>query len=560
MKTIVSILVSAALALGMGLSPSQAAETKPIAALTVASYNDLVGDVNFVGSLVDRPEMGTGLEGFLAIVTQGKGLAGIDKTRNWGLIVQASNEKDVTAYGFLPVTDFKEALGLLKLYFKVSAAGDAFKLTPKDDKGEGGYVKQQGDWALFAQKAEVLAQGDANPTALLGNLKKEYIVAGRVFLANVPQELREKILNQVKANFQKDSAQHGDESSEAFASRKKLIGQMETYVPRVLGELDQVIFGWGLNRTTEKAFVDVSVIAKPGTTTAEEMGLAATATTMFSGFRDPAAALNVAWAGTMPAPKQEIAGSVVEIARGNILAEIAKKTDQSESARTAGKAVANGAADLLQKIVKSGRVDGVASVQVGPDAATGLLAGYIADGALLDKILHTAAKALLDEHPELSQFIALDAEKSGSINIHKISIPLPAGSDDNQKLIKMVGEKLDIIIGVGKEDAYLAAGRDAMARLKKAVDASAQAGSKAVLPLEASVGAQSVATFVAAVGKPDEQPKAALAESELKKTPGKDHVLLTVRPITNGVRVRLEIEQGLLRLVGRLAAMAAQGQ
>ena len=39
------------------------------------------------------------------------------------------------------------------------------------------------------------------------------------------------------------------------------------------------------------------------------------------------------------------------------------------------------AADLLQKIVKSGHVDGAATVLVGPKAATGLLAGYVADGA-----------------------------------------------------------------------------------------------------------------------------------------------------------------------------------
>ena len=43
-----------------------------------------------------------------------------------------------------------------------------------------------------------------------------------------------------------------------------------------------------------------------------------------------------------------------------------------------------------------------------------------------------------------------------------------------------------------------------------------------------------------------------MVESELKKTPGKDHVVLAVRPISNGVQVHLEVEQGLVRLFGRL--------
>ena len=216
------------------------------------------------------------------------------------------------------------------------------------------------------------------------------------------------------------------------------------------------------------------------------------------------------------------------------------------------------AADLLQKIVKSGHVDGAATVLVGPKAATGLLAGYVADGALLDKILHTIAKAAIADHPELEQFVKLDAEKSDSINFHKISIPIPEDSEDREKAVQLIGEKLDIVIGVGKENAYLAAGRDAMATLKKAIEGSAQAGAKAVSPLEISVAVKPVASLVAAVGKPQERPQAAMVESELKKTPGKDHVILAVRPISNGVQVHLEVEQGLVRLFGRLAVMGME--
>ena len=126
----------------------------------------------------------------------------------------------------------------------------------------------------------------------------------------------------------------------------------------------------------------------------------------------------------MPAAKQEIAASVIEAVRGKGLAEIEKKSPEDK--RAVAKEVLNDGADLLQKIVKSGHVDGAATVLVGPKAATGLLAGYVADGALLDKMLHTIAKAVVADHPELEQFVKLDAEKSGSINFHKISIPIPA--------------------------------------------------------------------------------------------------------------------------------------
>ena len=256
----------------------------------------------------------------------------------------------------------------------------------------------------------------------------------------------------------------------------------------------------------------------------------------------------------MPPAKQEIATSVIEAVRGKGISEMEKQVPEDQLA--ASKEAFNGLADLLQKIVKSGHVDGAATVLVGPKAATGLLAGYVADGALLDKILHTIAKTTLTAAPQLEPFVKLDAEKSRSVNFHKISIPIPADSDDNQRAIELFGEKLEIVIGVGKENAYLAAGRDAMATLKKAIDASAQAGTKAVSPLEVSLAVSPVASLTAAVGEPNDRPKAVIMESELKKTPGKDHVILTVRPISNGVQIHLEVEQGLLRLFGHLASGA----
>ena len=253
----------------------------------------------------------------------------------------------------------------------------------------------------------------------------------------------------------------------------------------------------------------------------------------------------------MPAAKQEMAATVIEAVRGKGLADIEKK--ESADKRAVAKEVLNDGADLLQKIVKSGHVDGAATVLLGPKAATGLLAGYVADGALLDKGLHTAAKVIIADHPELAQFVKLDAEKSGEINFHKISIPIPADAKDREKVVQMIGERLDIVIGVGRENAYLAAGRDAGATLTKAIDASARAGAKAVPPLEVSLAVKPLAGAMSTVGKPHEQSWAGIVDSQLKKTPGKDHIVLAVRPISNGVQIHLEVEQGLVRLFGRLA-------
>ena len=369
MKKIVSMFAALAVVFGVGLSRSAAAESKPIAAVSVASYDDLLSDVNFVGGLIEQPQLGATLEGFLAMATQGKKLAGVDTARPWGVIVQASGEENFTAYLFVPVTDFKQLLGLLRLYGTDQAEGGVYKLTPKT-RGQVSYVKQQGEWAFFAAKPEVLAQCTADPVALVGKMKKGYILGGRIFLANIPGGLREKFISGFQKGIEQDAAtKKSSESAEEFSQRKKLLEQFGSYMTRVFGELDQVVFGWGLDRTAEKTFVHVGVTAKAGTKTAEEMGLAAQAMTNFAGFRLPGAAVAVGLAGTMPAAKQEIAASMIEAGRGKALADIDKNSPQNK--RAVAKEMVNGGADLLQKIVKSGRVNAAASACAYPQGRHG---------------------------------------------------------------------------------------------------------------------------------------------------------------------------------------------
>jgi hypothetical protein len=555
MKKTVLMFVAIVFGLGPSLARTNAAETKPIAAVVVASYNNLLDDVNFVGKLIDRPQTGADLEGVLSAITQNKGLAGLDKARPAGMIVQASGQDEPTGYAFLPISDFDAATDLLKTLFTVDSEDGLYKLTPNNG-AQVLYLKHQGAWAYFSDKPAALAHCAANPLAVLGNLDKHYIVAARFFLANVPPPLREKFLEGVKQGMQNDAAQKDDESDADYASRKKFIGQMESYATRVFGELDEVAMSWSLDRTAEKTFVDFSVTAKPGTKSAYEMYLAGNSLTKLSGFHLADAAVHAALAGPIPAAKQELAASLIEVVRGKGLSDIDKK--EKENKKVVAKEVLNGMADLSQKIVKGGHVDGAASVVLTPNAATALVAGYIADGDLLDKILHTVHKAIVDENPGAAQFVKMDAENGQGVNFHKISVPIGKYADNREAVVQMVGESLDVVIGVGKEHAYLAAGRNALPALKTAIQESAAAGSKPVSPLEVSLAVKPVVNLTAEIGKPTDRPKAAMADTELAKTPGKDHVGLTIRPITNGIQARLEVEQGLVRLFGRLVATGEQ--
>ncbi len=309
---------------------------------------------------------------------------------------------------------------------------------------------------------------------MLRDLEKNYIVSGRVFLSNVPDALRDKFLPESRTHYRRVRQKKDDESDEQFDLRKKLHEQLEGYLTRVTGDLDQINVGWGLDRKAEKTYLDFSVRHKPGTKTAEEMAASAHGETRFANFRIPDAAAVWAVAGEIPEAKQEIALNLIKVIRGKAVSHIEKDAPQDK--RESLKEIAENVSDLFTKIVNSGRVDAVITGLIKPDAATGLGTFYVADGELFDKILHTAVKLIEEKHPEAAQYIKLDGQKVEGHNVHIISVPIPKDAKNRDMMVKLFGERLVGVIAVGKENVYVGAGRDAGEKLKEFAVASGKTG------------------------------------------------------------------------------------
>ena len=214
--------------------------------VAVASYNDLISDINFVGGLVDKPQLGAGLDGLVTLVTQGKGLAGVDKARPFGAIVQASGAGRRVRLRLPADQRLQSGAGPLKLYNKVEEEDGVYKLTPKDGN-KVNYVKQHDTWACFSDKAEVAgphrrrsARRDPRHgeelhrrrTGLLGR-------RARRACRQVPDRAQRR--DRERANNKKD-----DETDEQFAQRKKFLEQVEAYLVRVTGDMDQLNFRLGV--------------------------------------------------------------------------------------------------------------------------------------------------------------------------------------------------------------------------------------------------------------------------------------------------------------------------
>ena len=108
---------------------------------------------------------------------------------------------------------------------------------------------------------------------------------------------------------------------------------------------------------------------------------------------------------------------------------------------------------------------------------------------------------------------------------------------------------------MGGEGVYLAAGRDAMQTLKKAITASVKQSGGVAAPMEMALALHPVAKLVAAVGDDDERDDAAKVAAILESSSEVDQIKFTVTSIERGARLRFELEQGILRLIGKMSTM-----
>ena len=129
----------------------------------------------------------------------------------------------------------------------------------------------------------------------------------------------------------------------------------------------------------------------------------------------------------------------------------------------------------------------------------------------------------------------------------------------------MVGDALDVVVGIGKDQVFFAAGRHAVETLKKMIEQSKSAEGKDVLPMRVSLAAAAIAKFAEKLSAKeadngDTEAGDAVATPKLKamtkpllaalaKAGDKDHLLVTANPIEQGVRFRVEMEADLLKVL-----------
>jgi hypothetical protein len=149
------------------------------------------------------------------------------------------------------------------------------------------------------------------------------------------------------------------------------------------------------------------------------------------------------------------------------------------------------------------------------------------------------------------------ANKYKDVTFHTMQAPVP---EDEEEARKLFGEKLDIAVGIGQKAVYFALGRNSLDEVKKVIDASAASPAKRVAPMEMSIALTPILNAAKEFADEDDKPQVEMVANMLaNEANGRDHVRITTKSAENGIRMRIEAEEGVLRAIG-MAGMQAQMQ
>jgi hypothetical protein len=335
------------------------------------------------------------------------------------------------------------------------------------------------------------------------------------------------------------------------------LDQMMERANSVADELDTLTLGFAIN-DKGKTYLDVEITAKTDTETAKTFALIKSMPSNFGGFRIPAATATFHAVRTVDKAQIEQATTAIEQMHARFAQEIGSQ-DLPEDQITAVKKLVDNLAPVITKTIKAGKSDVGAALWLDADTAAIVVGGVVVDGDKLENALRDAVDLAVAVQPDKEPFFKLNAGEHAGVSLHTFTMPVPP-SDGQDKIVNLIGKNIEVVVGTSSDTVYVAAGRGAMDKLKAVIDKLKANAGKEALPMRVSLAVTPLVRFLGEVADDDSvQFKVGMITGLLEKAGSDDHIIVTVAPIKNGVRGRLQVEEGIIKVLGILSNVSTQG-
>jgi hypothetical protein len=532
-----------------------AADTKPVIVAAFSGYGELKRDIEYLGSLSGNPDMAKGLEGLLMIYTQNQGLAGLDQARPWGASVSITADgSQFPALAFLPVTDLKALLDAAATILgeAVDAGDDVYEIK----KGVNAFfIKQKGKWAYIAQQKGALDGAPADPLKQLRGLDKDYDLALSVYVQSIPQALRDMAADLIKQGMEAKLQQNASDDDEQAELQAQIARRQAEAFVKGINEIEQITVGLNIDRKTSRTFLDVGITAVEGSDAAKQFAAETTEleSSRFAGVLRPDAILSLHLNSPVSDEDEENAEDVLKTVGEQIMDEIDDEDDLTDDQKEKSKELVSKLLEEIEETLEEeGRINAGLTV-VGTQRLTLALGALVADAKELEDVIKQFV-TLAAEDLDLPK-PKWNVEKHKGYRFHALTVPLP-DEDDNEnakKLKQAFGDPLKVSLAFGEKAFYLGLGEAGVDTVKELIDNSAKTPENPS-PMTISLALAPLLKFASAQSG---NPMAAMMAQGLEA--GKDRIKITLQPLDNGVRYRIEAEEGINKLLGVLMGTSLRG-
>jgi len=533
-----------------------APETRPVAVVSFSGYAELKRDLEYLGARSGNPDLASLLEQLLSRFTKRHGLAGVDQDRPWGasLSMTADGSRFPTLV-FLPVSDMAklvEALGAA-LGGTVDAGDDMYEIK---SNAKIYYATRKGTWAYVSERKDVLKNLPSDPLLQLRGLYKQYDLALNVNLQNVPAALRDMAAGLVKQD---------------------------------LDGLGQVTAGLNIDRAANRTYLDLQLTALPGRDFVKQPAADSQQpkSSQFPGIFAPDAIFSFLLDWRFGDQDEKLAKAWLDRFRDEAPDAIDREQRLDDEQKTKAKKLAGKLLAIVDKTIeKEGRINfglvvtGAKSedefgdvigeaVQeafpnrihetiIGAGQVTVVAGGLTADGAELEDATMQLASMIAEAAGEEPPKRNINKHKGRRFHAFSVMAPQTMRAELPLRTFRnLLGNPLKIVLAFGDDTYYAAVGEKGADAIKRAIDRSTEQHAEKP-PLMASLALG--ATWKLALSQRARRPNSKAEKMAASMTKeGKDHLQFSVGPVDNGLRCRIEGEDGANKLLGLILSSIVRG-
>lgn len=242
---------------------------RPIAVLAFSGYGEFNRNLEYLGKLSGSPDTATSLEQWLSRITQGQALASVDPDRPWGGYLTITEDFQFWGVSFLPVSDIAKLVAAFSAIYgePVDLDSDVYQFQgPKQNY----FVAQKGNWAYWTQQKSALDALPRDPLSLISGLDRQYDLAVRVNVRNIPQTLRDTATVFIKQWLEAKLLRTPDEDDEQPNTLDAdIVRRKVEQLSGSINEFDQVTVGLKIDRAKNRTDLEVVTTALPDSAAAK---------------------------------------------------------------------------------------------------------------------------------------------------------------------------------------------------------------------------------------------------------------------------------------------------